>query len=331
MTNRNLALTGAGLLVVGLFVPIVSLPIVGSVNLFGNGSNLVATIILALSLIAGVLALKGREAEVIWPASASTVLIAVLFLNLQFRISQMKASMDVALKDNPFAGIAQAAANAVQVQWGWLILAAGAGLLLYAAIQASKEAAGSPFAISDSVGRGMAATSIVLVVAGVGLTFWDRSSTEANSTPSLAKANAAGSGLSTNPEVVVSDTKSDQQEVDYIRDNLTIYDTTAKYYNSLLDGRIPGVEFKIKNNGNRTLSEVDVRVEFLDSAGKPIAEETYYPVLAQSYTGDSTPLRPNYIWKQEQGQFYSAKSVPDEWDTGSVRTTISDIEFAPKE
>ena len=60
-----------------------------------------------------------------------------------------------------------------------------------------------------------------------------------------------------------------------------------------------------------------------------IAEEEFNPVLVTKYSfGNNKPLRPNYIWQQERGQFYQAKSVPSEWKEGAVKAKITDIEFA---
>lgn len=40
------------------------------------------------------------------------------------------------------------------------------------------------------------------------------------------------------------------------------YDLEAKYYESRLDGTVPGIDFEIKNTGNRTLNRVKVRLVF---------------------------------------------------------------------
>ena len=111
---------------------------------------------------------------------------------------------------------------------------------------------------------------------------------------------------------------------------IKLYDLKAKLYSSYLDGKIPGVEFKIKNNGSRTLKEVEVTIYFKNSKGTIIAEEKYYPVLVTeySYSRNNKPLRPNYIWQQEKGHFYTADSVPSEWKVGSVSANITNIEFA---
>jgi hypothetical protein len=103
---------------------------------------------------------------------------------------------------------------------------------------------------------------------------------------------------------------------DYIK-NLEIYDVKAHYYDTVLNGRTPGVEFKIKNNGTKTLDEVKVTVYFKDAKGNTIAEEDYTPVLVSSFSlSNNKPLRPNYIWQMERGKFFDAKSVPSEWKEG---------------
>jgi hypothetical protein len=114
---------------------------------------------------------------------------------------------------------------------------------------------------------------------------------------------------------------------DYIK-NLEIYDFKARYRDSILDGRIPGVEFKIKNNGSETLDEVKVTVYFKNAKGNTIAEEDYFPVLVSSFSlSNNKPLKPNYIWQMERGKFYGAKSVPSEWKEGEAEIRITDLRF----
>ena len=115
----------------------------------------------------------------------------------------------------------------------------------------------------------------------------------------------------------------------YIRDNLALYDLKSKYYESVLDGKVPGVEFKLKNNGDRALSRVEVTVYFKDESDAVIFEKSYSPVLVSEYSfsGNNDPLKPGYIWQQERGRFYSAKDVPTEWSEGNVEAAITRIEF----
>ncbi len=111
-------------------------------------------------------------------------------------------------------------------------------------------------------------------------------------------------------------------------DKVKLYDFTAKYFSSYLDGETPGVTFKIKNEGEKTLTKVEVTVYFKDSSNNVIAEEDYHPVLVSDYSfGDNKPLKPNYIWQMESGKFYKAKSVPSEWQEGNAVAKITDLRF----
>lgn len=115
---------------------------------------------------------------------------------------------------------------------------------------------------------------------------------------------------------------------DYIN-KVELYDLKAAYYDSYFEGKIPGVEFKIKNKGDKTLLEIEVTAYFKNAEGTIIAEEKYYPVLVSVYSisGSNRPLKPNYIWQQERGKFYKADRVPSEWKEGAVSAKITNIEF----
>jgi hypothetical protein len=117
---------------------------------------------------------------------------------------------------------------------------------------------------------------------------------------------------------------------EYIDRDLELYDFKAKYMDSVLDGRVPGVNFKIRNKGTEALNEVKVLVLFKDSSGNTIAEEEYMPVLVSKYNfgGDNKPLKPGYIWQQEKGKFFAAKAVPSEWKEGAAEARITKILFA---
>jgi hypothetical protein len=139
-----------------------------------------------------------------------------------------------------------------------------------------------------------------------------------NNAPKIAPTQLA----ETNNDSAISDKKRD-----YLK-NLEIYDFKARYYETYLENRTPGVEFKIKNNGTETLEMVKVTVYFKDAQGNTIAEENYTPVLVSSFSlSDNKPLKPNYIWQLERGKFYTAKSVPSEWKEGAAEIRITDLRF----
>lgn len=108
---------------------------------------------------------------------------------------------------------------------------------------------------------------------------------------------------------------------------IKLYDLEAKYMESLLDGKVPGVTFKLKNEGDKSLSRVEVTVYFLDKDNNSIYEESFYPVNTEGMFSDSKPLKPNYVWRMERGKFYSAKSAPDEWKSGNAKAEVTSVKF----
>lgn len=328
MGEQRLGYVGAGLLVIGLFLPVVTMPMVGNVTLMANGTNLAALALLALAGISAVLVAKEQQADLVWPGIASAATLAYLFGRLEYQLAHMRSEMTESLKDSPFAGVAQAAMGAVQVQWGWLVLAAGAGILVYLAVQARKAQEQPLLQVGEQGGKALLLASAVCALVAPGLDVWGLTRGD-QTAPASASTDSAAVDAGAPVDAA---TPNDAEKTAYIRDHLTVYDLDAHYFDSILDGRVAGVDFKIKNNGNRTLNRVTVRVVFYDAQDKPIAEEEYSPVLVTSSGfGDNKPLRPNYIWKQEQGKFYSAKSVPSEWKTGKATATITEIEFGPNE
>lgn len=333
MTNRNLAFAGAALLIGGLFAPIVTLPFLGNVNLFNNGTSITALMIVVVAAIAASLAGKERLREVIWPGTAAGVTLIYVFGRLQYTISTIRENISRELVGNPFSGMAQTALSSIQLQWGWLVLGLGAGLLVYVGLMARKEARQATdetaAAETDNVARATVCASLLclLVVPG-----WDLLGRQWFS-PSGAPANLGTPNLNAQtPPMAMDDARRPtSEEAAYISQHLRIYDLDAHYYDSLLDGRVPGVRFKIQNNGNRTLNRVTVRVVFEDAQGNAIAEQEYNPVLVSqySYGEDNTPLRPHYIWQQSSDHFMTARNVPSEWQTGRARATITDIDFGP--
>ena len=325
--SKSVSYAGAAALVLGLFTPVMKMPIVGNINLFANGQNLIGLALLALGAVAGGLALKDRDEDVIWPGAAALAILVYSFLRIEWTLVQMRQSLAKDLAGNPFANLAQAAASSIQIQWGSIALIGGAVALVYAGAKSRKRTGRSVLSIEDGAAKLVAAICLAVCVLVIGWDIWTKNH-DAAPPPAASTANNLDP---TSPASRLTHSTSSPEEARYAADHVKIYDLKAKYYDSLLDGRIPGVDFKVKNDGDRTLSEVDVRVIFYDAQGKPIGEEIYYPVLVTSdgFGEDNKPLRPNYIWRNEVGKFYSAKSIPSEWATGKVSAQVTKIEFAP--
>jgi RNase P subunit RPR2 len=130
--KQMLGLIGSLILFVGVFTPIISLPIVGSVNYFQNGKG-DGVIILALAIASLILTLTKRYRG-LWFTGMGTLSVMVFtFVNFQMRMSEMQTQMESQLSGNPFRGLADMAMQSVQIQWGWALLIVGAGLVIAAA------------------------------------------------------------------------------------------------------------------------------------------------------------------------------------------------------
>jgi hypothetical protein len=109
-------------------------------------------------------------------------------------------------------------------------------------------------------------------------------------------------------------------------DKVKLYDFQARYIKA---NWVPGITFKLKNEGNKTLKRVEVTVYFRDASGNIITEETFNPVLVSSLgLNDNKPLRPGYIWEIERGKVLTAPAVPTEWVEGRAEAKITSVEIA---
>jgi len=325
MNDKMIGFAGAGLLIVGLFVPIATLPFLGSVTMMSNGFNIVATSLLVLGLASGFLVWADRRDAVIWTGGSALLTVVYMFARLQWSMAEMQAAMSEKLEGNPFAGIAQAAMASVGLQWGWLILAAGPALLVYVSVK-DRRAEGLPIiSAGDGAERVAAVVSIIALMVAPLQDGW-----RSFNAPD-AEMFAGNPALPSAATVALTTSGPSADEAAYIKNSLRLYELEAKYFDSMFEGRVPGVDFKIKNEGDKTINSLTVKVVFFDGNDQPIAEELYYPVNVGGFGmgNEDKPLRPNYIWQQEADRFYTAKMVPSEWSEGKARATIIDVEFDP--
>ena len=124
---------GSILLFIGVFTPIISLPIIGSVNYFQNGKG-DGVIVLIFSVISvGLTASKKYRG--LWITGLGSLGVMIFtFVNFQIRLSEMKDEMETKLAGNPFRGIADVAMQSIQIQWGWAVLIVGAVFLIAAGV-----------------------------------------------------------------------------------------------------------------------------------------------------------------------------------------------------
>jgi len=150
--NRNqiAALSGAGLLVLGVFMPIISLPVVGSVTYFNNGQGDGVFVLVAAALVV-ILSSTKKYKWLLLPGLGTALLMMVALVRAITLINDAKAQLQEKLAGNPFAGLAEGLMNSVQLQWGWAVLFIGAGLVTVGAVlNPGATGAGEPAGIDNA-------------------------------------------------------------------------------------------------------------------------------------------------------------------------------------
>lgn len=122
--KQILGFTGAAILVIGVFMPVVSLPIVGSINYYNNGNG-DGLLIIVFAIISAIVVYIKKYPWLYATAAASLLVIAYDFLNVQSKISDLRQQFG----DNVYSNLIL---NSIQMQWGWAVLVIGALLLIVA-------------------------------------------------------------------------------------------------------------------------------------------------------------------------------------------------------
>jgi hypothetical protein len=138
ISKHQLGLLGSIILTIGVFMPIVSFPIVGSINYIYNGRG-DGVLVLMLAVISIILVSLKIYKGLWFTGIGSLWVMLYTFINLQSGISKMKKDLNSDLADNPFRGLADIAVNSVQIQWGWAVLVVGSGLMIACAASKNKR------------------------------------------------------------------------------------------------------------------------------------------------------------------------------------------------
>lgn len=125
--RQIIGIIGAIILFVGVFAPIVSVPIMGNMNYFQNGKG-DGTIVLVLAVLSLLAILAKKDILLFFTSLGCLATLTFTFVN--FKIGMNRLVADAGNADDMFSGLAELAVQAVQLQWGWALLVVGAGLTL---------------------------------------------------------------------------------------------------------------------------------------------------------------------------------------------------------
>lgn len=323
--RQLIGLGGCALLFIGVFLPIVSVPIMGGLNYFQNGRG-DGTIVLILAVLSAVFFLQKKYLPVLFTGVGILAMLLFTFLGFYFRMGQMRAELERDLAGNPFAGLGQLAIQSVQMQWGWAVLVLGALVVMAAATWESE----------DVKRFGMPKVAAIVAVVLVGVAGLAYGTNHQSSKVSAGSHKARADAQSTTPATtgVKTESPNDAEAKTYLP-KVKLYQAWGGYSY----GRMTCMEFegrkcaafraKVKNEGDRPLQRVEVTVYFPDKDGNVVFEKRYSPVLANSggygsiLGGNNDPLKPGYI--REFG--YVVDDCPTECVPKDVRIAVTNVSF----
>jgi hypothetical protein len=135
--GQRLGLLGCVLMAVGVFAPLVRIPIFGEINYFYNGRG-DGIYVLGLAGISLLLVMKRWYGWLWVTGGASMGMIVYSFYRFTIGMADLETELasqyagDGGLFDELASSLSEALIESVQLQWGWLPLFAGALLLLVA-------------------------------------------------------------------------------------------------------------------------------------------------------------------------------------------------------
>jgi hypothetical protein len=139
---QYLPATGAVALLVGSFLPVYSLPLLGSVTWIANGETFgTATVLLAV--VTAVLSALQKH-RLVWVTGWLHLALLVLGLGgFYWEKGQRGAAALHRSSSDVFnlSGLEAAYYDAIQLAWGWCVLFLGAGLVIYGAVLAARDEA----------------------------------------------------------------------------------------------------------------------------------------------------------------------------------------------
>ena len=113
-------------------MPIISVPIIGSITYFNNGEGDGLYVLILGIISAFLVAIRLYRGLWVTALIALTILIFDFLITIN-NLSEMTRKVERDLATNPFQGLGKMMAASVQIQWGWVVLAAGVICLLVSA------------------------------------------------------------------------------------------------------------------------------------------------------------------------------------------------------
>ena len=109
---------------------------------------------------------------------------------------------------------------------------------------------------------------------------------------------------------------------------ILVYNFVAERIDTYLEKNVPAIAYSIKNLGDKTVTDLTVKVFYRDSKGNVLLEKNYYPVYKKSFESETrAALKPGYIREPKKGYYNTLDQTLADWAPENTTLVIEDIEF----
>lgn len=128
-------IAGSICLLIGVFVPFVRVPVLGTVSYVHQGSG-EGMIVAALSVLSFLLCFTRNMRFLHLPSLLAACLMVFTYYRFRVSLKGIHGEIEKGLSGNPFKGLAEVAVQSIQLEWGVAVLFSGIVLLCGASIMA---------------------------------------------------------------------------------------------------------------------------------------------------------------------------------------------------
>ncbi len=118
-----------------------------------------------------------------------------------------------------------------------------------------------------------------------------------------------------------------QEAIDYINNSLVLENAVVDEFDTYYNTKVWGLsDVKIKNNGDKSVTQATVTVYFKDESGNTIGENNINIKIADIYNTVSA-IKPNYEWVSEKDHYYELKNLSDNINPTRNEIKITNVKF----
>jgi type II secretory pathway pseudopilin PulG len=118
-----------------------------------------------------------------------------------------------------------------------------------------------------------------------------------------------------------------QEAIDYINNSLVLENAVVDEFDTYYNTKVWGLsDIKVKNNGDKSITQITITVYFKDESGNTIGENNINIGIADIYNTVSA-LKPNYEWASEKDHYYELKNLSDNINPTRNEIKITNVRF----